>query len=121
MKYKTIVAIAALSAAGGAFAAEAVRQAVLSWTKPTQYTDGSPIDPSVVVTYNVYKGARGSTSKTRIAEGVTELSRTITGLELGEHCFNVTAVAHGLESAYSQEGCKSFPFLAPAAPPLVVD
>src|SRR5690606_2599770 len=121
MKYRTIVLVTALSATAGAFAAEAVRQATLTWTKPTEYVDGTAIPSGTPATYNVYQGAKGSTNKLRVAEGVSQLSRVVSALPPGETCFNVTAVVNGQESAYSVEGCKSFPFPAPTAPTLVVD
>lgn len=98
-------------------AAPAVRQASLSWVAPTQYTDGTPI--TTPLTYNVYRGARGS-AKARIATGVVALAYVDSGRPAGvEECYQVSAVAVE-ESALSAEGCKSYPALTPAAPVLTV-
>jgi hypothetical protein len=102
-----------------AYAAAPARTAALSWTATTQDTDGNTITG---VTYNVYQGAKGSSSKTKVAQGLTVLSYTATNLPYGETCFNVSAQTVALgESALSAEGCKSFPLPKPAAPSLTVE
>ena len=93
--------------------AQQPRTATITFTRPTTYTDGSALGSGVTVTYNVYAGAKGSTSKTRIAT-ITSTATTInTGLQPGETCFEVTAIANGVESAKSNEACKTFAFPAP--------
>ncbi len=100
-------------------AASPSRTALLSWGAVAQDTDGNTISG---VTYNVYQGAKGSSSKTKIAQGLTSLNYTATNLPYGETCFNVSASTVALgESALSAEGCKSFPLPKPAAPTLTVE
>jgi hypothetical protein len=109
-----VIAVALLAPAFSA--APAPRQAALSWTAPTLYTDGSAIQSPI--TYNVYRGARGSALavKTRIATGLTALSLTDSNRPAGvEECYQVTAVVT-VESDPTAEGCKSYPALIPAAP-----
>lgn len=92
---------------GAAFAQEP-RNAVITLTAPTQYTDGTDILPGTVVSYRVYQGTCGG-QKSLVGE-ITETTTTITsGLEAGQHYgWEVTAVVNGEESARSNEGCKSF-------------
>ena len=115
-----ICAAAVAVIAGVAFAASpSPRQAALSWTAPTQDVEGNAISG---LTYNVYRGAKGTTlaQKTRIVTGTSVLSYVDSGRPAGvEECYNVTAF-NGLESGPSAEGCKSYPGLAPAAPTLTV-
>lgn len=90
--------------------AQTARSATISFTRPTQFTDGTTIPTGTTITYNVYQGARGSTSKTRVGT-ITGTSTTInSGLQPGEYCWQVTTVANGAESALSNEGCKTFAF-----------
>lgn len=97
--------------AAGAAQAQASRTATITFAKPTQYVDGTPIAAAAVVTYHVYQGTRGST-KTRVGT-ITATATTISsGLQPGETCWQVTAVANGVESAMSNEGCRVFPFPA---------
>lgn len=82
--------------------------AVLRWSAPTQYTDGSSIANSELVAFHVYAG-KSSTQLTRVAE-VDAGSRTFTVKELdaGTYYFAVTAVsASGTESTYSAVGTKT--------------
>jgi len=94
--------------------------AVLTWAAPTLNTDGTAI--TLPLTYNVYQGAQGSTTKPSVLTGVTALTATITtGLAASSTvCFELTAVAGGQESAHSGEACKTFPAATPAAPTLTV-
>lgn len=92
------------------FAAESQepRTATISFTKPVLYIDGSAIAAGTTVTYNVYQGVKGSTNKPKVAT-ITGTATTInTGLQPGETCWQVTAVANGVESAMSNEACKTF-------------
>lgn len=91
-------------------------QAVLSWTAPTTYSDGTPVtDP---ITYTVYQGLQGQ-PKAKGPTGITATTVTIsTGLLSGRtYCWAVTAAtATSPESAPSAEACKTFPPAAPEAP-----
>jgi hypothetical protein len=88
--------------------AQTPRAAVITFTKPTEYTDGTPIAASTTLTYNVYQGAKGSTSKAKVAT-ITATATTInSGLLPGETCWQVSVVANGVESALSNEACKTF-------------
>lgn len=95
------------------------RTATVTFQRPTQYTDGSAISQGTDVAYRVYQGARG-TEKQRVAE-ITGTTATInSGLQPGETCWQVSAVANGVESALSNEGCKSFAWPATEAVTITV-
>jgi fibronectin type 3 domain-containing protein len=98
--------------------AQEQRTATISFTKPTKFVDGTDIPAGTVITYSVYQGAKGSSTKPKVAT-INGTSTTInTGLQPGETCWQVTAVANGRESAMSNEGCKSFPW--PATEPVII-
>lgn len=91
------------------------RTAEITFNRPTQYTDGTPIAADTPIAYHVYQGTRGGGEKVRVAT-ITETGTTITtGLPPGETCWQVSAVANGTESALSNEACKSFPWPATEA------
>lgn len=91
--------------------AQEPRQARITFTAPTQYVDGSAIDAEL--TYRVYQGEKGQ-PKVQVATIGGSPATISTGLQAGkEYCWEVTAVANGVESARSNEGCKSFPYSAP--------
>lgn len=101
-----------LAIAFGVAHAQEPRTATIIFTAPTHYVDGTPIDADTPLSYHVYQGERGG-QKQRVAT-ITETAATIdTGLPPGETCWEVTAVANGVESARSNEGCKFFPWPAP--------
>lgn len=104
--------LAGLLVAASAFAANT---AVLTWTPPTAYTDGSPIVGAL--TYNVYQGLQGA-PKVKVGSPATTATATIsTGLNNGAtYCWTVTATQGTNESAPSNEACKTFPLVPPAAP-----
>lgn len=92
----------------GAASLAGTPSAVLSWVAPTTFTDGSPLTGTV--TYNVYQGPTGA--ETLTTTGVTALtwSANPASLTAGSSiCWTVTAVVGGVESAPSNEVCKSFP------------
>lgn len=98
--------------------AQTVRTASLSWGAVTKDVEGNAITG---VTYKVYQGPKGGT-KTVIRTGLTVTALVLSSLPSGETCWQISAnIAGGGESGLSNEACKSFPFLAPAAPTLVVD
>lgn len=108
----TLLALCALTLCAEA---QSAPSATLTWTGPTTYSDGSPIDPTTL-TYNVYQGLQGQTKVK--AQTVSALTATLsTGMIAGRtYCWAVTAVANSLESAPSGEACKTFPAVAPSAP-----
>jgi len=91
--------------------------AVLSWTAPTTYTNGSLIG-SATITYNIYQGLTGQEGTTPVQTNLSATTATITaGLTPGTtQCFEVTALVAGVESAKSNEACKTFAPLVPSAP-----
>ncbi len=89
--------------------------AMLTWVAPTQNTDGSAIVGAIH--YRVYKGTQGQVIKPQIASGLTALTYTVTGINGGTACFNVTAVVAGIVSAPSNEACKTFVPNAPVIAP----
>jgi hypothetical protein len=112
-----LIAIALLFVALPAIA-QTPRTATITFDAPTTYTDGSLIESPI--SYFVYQGARGAT-KPQVAT-ITGTSTTITtGLQAGqEYCWEVTAVVNGVESARSNEACKSFPLPVPSAVTITV-
>jgi hypothetical protein len=78
---------------------------VLTWTAPTQYTDGTTIPSTDTLTYNVYEGV-STGSEVLIASGVTALTYTTATVK---GCWKVSAVAAGGEGPTSVEVCKRVP------------
>jgi len=88
---------------------KAANTATITFTAVTKYTDDTTIPAGTAVTYNVYQGAKGSTTKAKVGT-ITATSTTISvGLLTGqEYCFEVSAVVGGIEGADSNEACKKF-------------
>lgn len=110
---RVLVAAAVLLCSG----AQAANQAVLEWTPPTTYSDGTPIDAATPLSYGVYQGLRGQ-PKTKVAT-VTGRTTTITaGLANGtDVCWQLSTIANGQESVdRSNEACKAFPMPPANAP-----
>ena len=87
--------------------------ATLTWTAPTQYTNGTAI--TAPITYRVYRGNCGA-AKTLLASpsAATYVDSTAPdGSNLG---YAVTAVVAGVESAQTAEVCKAFPLPVPNPP-----
>lgn len=84
------------------------RSATLSWTPPTQYTDGKMLPASELAAYHIYRGSSAA-NLARIAEvDGNATTYTVQELPSGTHYFAVTAVsALGAESAFSAVGSKS--------------
>lgn len=83
-----------------------------SWTAPADFTNGMAIPSSDTITYNVYIGTAGpgSEASTPVQTGLTAVSVTTSGYAAGQTvCGQITAVVGGLESARSNEACKTFP------------
>jgi hypothetical protein len=98
--------------------AQTARTATITFTRPTHYVDGTPIPAGTVLTYKVLQGARGSTNKPQVAT-ITATATTInSGLQPGETCWQLITVANGVDSAVSNEGCKTFAW--PATEPVTI-
>lgn len=84
--------------------------AALSWTAPTQNTDGSALAPGELAAYRIYHGTSAA-SLDRVAEvdgGSTDF--TFRDLGAGTHYFAVTAVSSaGAESSFSTIQGKTIP------------
>lgn len=115
---KIILALALLPAF--AFAASApVRTADITFTAPTLNTDGTPITGTL--TFRLYQGQRGQMIKP-LVNTLTNTSVTVsTGLPGGEVCWQVSTLANGVESALSNEACKTFSFGIPQAVVITVN
>lgn len=99
---------------GCSIAESGTPSAVLTWNAVTLNTDSTPV--VAPVTYNIYQGPKGAEAATPVATGVTATTWTATtGLSPGTTvCWEATAVSGaGIESAKSNEACKTF---APAVP-----
>ena len=104
-------AVAALSACSSR-AQTAVNPAVWSWTAPTTFADGTAIPSTDAITYNLYvgTGGKGSEATAPVQTGITATTITTSGYAAGAVvCGEVTAVVNGVESARSNEACKTFP------------
>jgi len=82
--------------------------ASLSWTAPTEDTDGSALTP--LSGYTIYYGtSEGSLTKSVAVSGASNLTYLIAGLTSGTWYFAVAADAEdGTQSAMSSIGSKSF-------------
>ncbi len=68
--------------------------ATLSWTEPTENTDGTPI--TGLAGYHIYYGtSQGSLTSTITVASATETSYVITGLAPGTYYFTVVAFNYG--------------------------
>lgn len=113
-------ALLALTIAATSAQAQTPRSAVIGFSRPTQYTDGTAVSASTALSYKVLQGAKGSASKPVVAT-ITGTSTTInTGLQPGETCWQIVVVANGVDSAPSNEACKSFAFPATEAVTITV-
>lgn len=97
--------------------------AVLSWTAPTQYTNGTNIAAGVVVTFNVYE-SNASTCAT-FAPSAASLSAsnlsattwtTPAFSAAGSYCYETTALVAGVESAPSNAVSVTVTNAIPKAP-----
>lgn len=84
--------------------------AELSWSPPTQYTDGSPLPASQISAFVIYRGSSAS-NLNRFAEVDSGTTRfTVNNLQSGTHYFAVTTVTvDGAESSFSGVGSKTIP------------
>jgi hypothetical protein len=117
----TAIGAVVLFAMCAAVQAQEPRQAKITFSRPAQYVDGTAIPANVTVTYRVYQGEKGQ-PKTAVATIGDSPATITTGLQAGkEYCWQITAIANGVESDRSNEGCKSFPFLATEAVIITVE
>ena len=85
----------------------------LTWTAPTLNTDGTAI--TAPLTYKVYGGVQGSAKA--VLATVSALAYTHSTAPNGvTYCYQVSAVAGGVESSLSAEGCKVMPPAVPNPP-----
>lgn len=96
----------------------AVEPAVITFTAPSKYTDGSDIPAGTAMSFNIYQGLQGQ-PKTKIATITATGTTVTTGLLPGStYCFAATAVIGGIESAPSPDttsSCKLTPLLVPGS------
>src|SRR5690606_12733718 len=84
--------------------------AELSWTPPTQYTDGSNLPNSQIIAYRIYQGSSASDLREIAEVGNSSTSFTVQDLASGTHYFAGIAVASGwIESTFSAVGSKTIP------------
>jgi hypothetical protein len=107
-KVALLLAVLALPL-GVALGQESDPQAIIEFTAPTEFTDGTPIPAGTVITYDVMQGEGEGSVKSSIGI-ISETRQTITaGLEVGKlYCWQVVAIVDGRRSAPSNEACKSF-------------
>lgn len=93
----------------------ASRTAIISFSPPTTYTDGTAIEPGASITYKLYQAVKGQTKVFVRAFSVSgEVVKT--GLVPGAtNCFEVTAVVGQIESARSNEACKDISAAGPTS------
>lgn len=92
--------------------------ATWSWTAPTTFVSGTAIPSTDAITYNLYIGTSGANSEgtTPAQARMSALTVVTSGYTPGQVvCGQITAVVNGMESAHSNEACKTFP-LVPSAP-----
>lgn len=93
--------------------------ATLKWAPPTQYEDNAPILAGTVLTYNIYGGdCTGPRPMPKLTPTpIATTSSLRTNISPGKaHCYAVTAIAGGLESAMSMEVSYTVAPSKPVAP-----
>jgi fibronectin type 3 domain-containing protein len=97
--------------------AQAANTVTITWNPPATMADQTAIVDPTALSYNLYAGLKGAT-KTLYTTTKTPSVTINTGLSVGAtYCYQVTAyITSGVESALSNEACKSF--LPPA--PVVI-
>jgi hypothetical protein len=115
--------LGALSFAGVALAATG--PAVLTWTRPTTYTDGSPMPASDITAYGVQctLTPTGGTAAPCVLSSATLAGNVITGsltvtypAQGARACFRLVTRVGTRESDPSNESCKDFAPLTPSPP-----
>ena len=88
----------------------ATGKATLSWTAPSQYTDGSPLPAGELTGFRIYRGTSASNLTVFVEVDSRTTSFSVENLASGTHYFAVTALAAGGgESARSSVGSKTIP------------
>jgi ABC-type nitrate/sulfonate/bicarbonate transport system substrate-binding protein len=88
--------------------AQAANTATVSFSPPTTMADGSAIPNPALLSYGIYLGEQGA-AKTKVTISNGSPVPITSGLTTGKtYCVQVTAIIGGLESAMSNEACKSF-------------
>ena len=119
--FKTLALVAVISTCAFSAAAQTANTATITFTRPAIYADGSALDPvAVAVTYGLYQGLQDQ-PKTKVATINAVTSTVTTGLLSGStYCFQVSAIANGVEGDLSLEACKTFPFSKPGVVTITV-
>lgn len=77
----------------------------ISWTPPTQYSDGSAVPSTVVLTYNLY-AKLGTAAEVKLGSGLSTSVFTTAAMPVGQrNCYTITVLADGIESPRSAEAC----------------
>jgi hypothetical protein len=107
-----VIALAAASAAGAGVSGS--REALLSWTRPTQYVNGTTLPASRPLKYRIYRGTSPtSCSGFSMLVETSALQLLLTNQPLGRQCYCVTAVDVMDESLRTGPGCKTMRLSAP--------
>ena len=77
--------------------------AVISWSTPTQYEDGSTLAPSDILTYTVYYGTSSGNYTKQVTVAPPNTSVTISGLSGTYYFAASTTTTEMEESALSSE------------------
>ena len=95
--------------------------ATLSWSLPTEYTDGSPIGPGELrETVAVWKLCASSDAPASTTFAYPAKTGTVSGLTPGEWCFRVAAVSTlGAQSDWSNEAVKTVLPPTPKPPTII--
>lgn len=109
----TLLACTPLAAVAG--------DAVLNWTPPTTYTDGTPLPAAEITSYRIsYGQTAGGPYGTTVTVAGTATTTTITNLAKGTWYFVARTVAsNGLESATSAQVAKTVLGTAAPNPPVL--
>ena len=83
-------------------AQSATTQVTLSWTVPTQNTDGTSI--SGTISYNLYEATSSSGPWTKVQGELAATTEQLSTIAAG-NCFAITAVVAGIESGMSSAAC----------------
>jgi hypothetical protein len=106
--------------------AQTANTAVLSFTRPTTYSDGTTFPTGTNVSYGIYQALQGVTPKPRMSVISSTANSVVaptinTGLLSGKtYCWNVTTIVGTDESGMSNEACKTFAPALPTPPTLLI-
>lgn len=82
-------------------------EAMLTWERPTHFTDGRELSMDALAYYRVYQGNSTIALGSFFNVPATGTSVLVSGLPPGTHCFAVSAITvTNIESALSNVGCK---------------